>query len=234
MKSRKRERFRNIVFAFASKAKANIPVEMNFNNQIFQRVTVAYARVIKHKLKGIIMDKYTLRQNIADYTCKHFFDGRASLKGKIIKDLAVLDSDTLMDYNIILKNQEDYILDELRKMDTKNSFKFPYGRFKYLCAIVQRLIKESRKESIATLKDNPDQIPEHHPPKVEEPERKLTYAQRQNVKNFPNGDIPVITETDLFEVDPDMEAIHEAWLKLSEEERCSNWNKAIAEHKQRR
>lgn len=39
------------------------------------------------------MDKYTLRQNIADYTCKHFFDGTASLKGKIIKDLAVLDSD---------------------------------------------------------------------------------------------------------------------------------------------
>ena len=42
------------------------------------------------------MDKYTLRQNIADYTCKHFFDGKASLKGKIIKDLAALDSDTLM------------------------------------------------------------------------------------------------------------------------------------------
>ena len=54
------------------------------------------------------MDKYTLRQNIADYTCKHFFDGRASLKGKIIKDLAVLDSDTLMDYYVTLKNQEDY------------------------------------------------------------------------------------------------------------------------------
>ena len=50
------------------------------------------------------MDKYTLRQNIADYTCKHFFDGTASLKGKIIKDLAVLDSDTLMDYFVTLKN----------------------------------------------------------------------------------------------------------------------------------
>lgn len=134
------------------------------------------------------MDKYTLRQNIADYTCKHFFDGRASLKGKIIKDLAVLDSDTLMDY------------------------------------MVQRLIKESRKEISATLNDNPDQknqIPKHQPPKVEEPERKLTYAQ-------------LITEADLFEVDSDKEAIHEAWLKLSEEDRRRNWEKAIAEHKQRR
>ena len=56
------------------------------------------------------MDKYTLRQNIADYTCKHFFDGKAGLKGKIIKDLAALDSDTLMDYYVTLKNLEDYIL----------------------------------------------------------------------------------------------------------------------------
>ena len=78
------------------------------------------------------MDKYTLRQNIADYTCKHFFDGKAGLKGKIIKDLAALDSDTLMDYYVTLKNLEDYILAELRKMDTKNSFKVPYGRFRYL------------------------------------------------------------------------------------------------------
>ena len=170
------------------------------------------------------MDKYTLRQNIADYTCKHFFDGKASLKGKIIKDLAALDSDTLMDYYVTLKNQEDYILDELRKMDTKNSFKFPYGRFKYLYGMVQRLIKASRKEISATLNNNPDQknqIPEHQPPKVEEPERKLTYAQ-------------LITEADLFEVDSDKEAIHEAWLKLSKEERRRNWEKAIAEHKQRR
>ena len=55
------------------------------------------------------MDKYTLRQNIADYTCKHFFDGKAGLKGKIIKDLAALDSDTLMDYYVTLKNLEDYL-----------------------------------------------------------------------------------------------------------------------------
>lgn len=38
------------------------------------------------------MDAFTLRQNIADYICKHFFDGKASLKGKIIKDLFALDS----------------------------------------------------------------------------------------------------------------------------------------------
>ena len=70
------------------------------------------------------MDKYTLRQNIADYTCKHFFDGKPSLKVKIIKDLGTLDFDTLMDYYVTLKNQEDYILDELRKMDTKTVSKF--------------------------------------------------------------------------------------------------------------
>lgn len=181
------------------------------------------------------MDKYTLRQNIADYTCKHFFDGKTSLKGKIIKDLAVLDSDTLMDYYVTLKNQEDYILDELHKMDTKNSFKVPYGRFKYLYGMVQRLIRESRKEITATINDNPDQknqIPEQQPPKVEETERKLTYAQRQNLKNFPDGDIPVITEADLFEVDPDMEAIHKEWASLDESERRRNWEKAIAEHRQ--
>lgn len=162
------------------------------------------------------MDKYTLRQNIADYTCKHFFDGKASLKGKIIKDLAALDSDTLMDYYVILKNQEDYILDELRKMDTKNSFKVPYGRFKYLYGIVQRLVKESRKEISATLNDNSDQknkLSEHQPP---------TKASAE--------DKPAISDSDLFETEPD--AIHEAWAKLNKSERCKNWEKAIAGHRQ--
>lgn len=164
------------------------------------------------------MDKYTLRQNIADYTCKHFFDGKASLKGKIIKDLAALDSDTLMDYHVTLKNQEDYILDELRKMDTKNSFKVPYGRFKYLYGMVQRLIKESRKEISATLNNNPDQkdqIPEQKPP---------TKASTE--------DKPAISDSDLFGTEPD--AIHEAWAKLDESERRRNWEKAIAGHKQQR
>ena len=164
------------------------------------------------------MDKYTLRQNIADYTCKHFFDGTASLKGKIIKDLAVLDSDTLMDYYVTLKNQEDYILDELRKMDTKNSFKFPYGRFKYLYGMVRRLIKESRKEISATLNDNSDQkkpLPEQKPP---------TKASAENE--------PATSDADLFEVDPDTDAIHEAWSKLDEGERRKNWERAIAVHQQ--
>lgn len=164
------------------------------------------------------MDKYTLRQNIADYTCKHFFDGKAGLKGKIIKDLAALDSDTLMDYYVTLKNQEDYILDELRKMDTKNSFKVPYGRFKYLYGMVQRLIKESRKEISATFNNDPDQkkpLPEHKPPQ---------YTSKQ--------DDPVITEADLFETEPD--TIHGAWAKLNESERRKNWEEAIARHKQQR
>lgn len=164
------------------------------------------------------MDKYTLRQNIADYTCKHFFDGKTSLKGKIIKDLGTLDSDTLMDYYVTLKNQEDYILDELRKTDTKNSFKVPYGRFRYLYGMVQRLIKESRKEISATLNDNSDQknqLSEHQPP---------TEASAE--------DKPAISDSDLFETAPD--AIHEAWAKLDESERRKNWDKAIAEHRQQR
>ncbi len=145
------------------------------------------------------MDTFTLRQNIADYICQHFFDGKRGLKGKIIKDLVKLDSDTLMDYNLTLKNQEDYILDALHKMDAKSSFKFPYGRFRYLQGMVERLIKEANIEAAdSAYKPRQKVEPPDQPPNVDNPGKKLTYAQRQNIKNFPDGDIPVITEADLF------------------------------------
>lgn len=170
------------------------------------------------------MDKYTLRQNIADYTCKHFFDGKASLKGKIIKDLAALDSDTLMNYYVTLKNQEDYILNELRKMDRKNSFKFPYGRFKYLYGMVQRLIRESKQQKEPPAPTPPSKAADRHSWMAE------LMADSQPPKQASIEDAPVITELDLFESEPD--ATHEAWAKLSEDERRKNWEKAISEHRQ--
>lgn len=191
------------------------------------------------------MDKYTLRQNIADYTCKHFFDGKAGLKGKIIKDLATLDSDTLMDYYVTLKNQEDYILDELRKMDTKNSFKVPYDRFRYLYGMVKRLIKESRqqKEPQAPKHDPKQELGQSDPiaedtltpvppPKAED---RLSWmdelmADSQPPTKASAEDKPAISDSDLFETAPD--ATHEAWAKLDKSERRKNWEKAIAEHKQ--
>ena len=168
------------------------------------------------------MDKYTLRQNIADYTCKHFFDGKAGLKVKIIKDLAALDSDTLMDYYVTLKNLEDYILAELRKMDTKNSFKVPYGRFRYLYGMVQRLIKESNQQK---------EPPAPQPKAAEQPSwmDELT-ADNQSPKQASTEDEPAISDSDLFEAGPD--AIHEARASMDESERRKNWNKAIAKHKQ--
>ena len=84
--------------------------------------------------------------------------------------------------------------------------------------MVQRLIKESRKEISATLNNNPDQkdqIPEQKPP---------TKASTE--------DKPAISDSDLFGTEPD--AIHEAWAKLDESERRRNWEKAIAGHKQQR
>lgn len=193
------------------------------------------------------MDKYTLRQNIADYTCKHFFDGKASLKGKIIKDLAALDSDTLMDYYVTLKNLEDYILAELRKMDAKNSFKFPYGRFKYLYGMVQRLIKESRQQKEPPApKHDPKQELGQSDPIAEDtltpsPQPKAATrpswldeleADSQPPKQASIEDAPVITESDLFESEPD--TMHEAWAKLSEDEQRRNWATAIAGHQQQR
>ena len=43
---------------------------------------------------------------------------------------------------------------------------------------------------------------------------------------------PSITESDLFESEPD--TMHEAWAKLSEDERRRNWAMAIAGHQQQR
>lgn len=170
------------------------------------------------------MDKYTLRQNIADYTCKHFFNGKPSLKGKIIKDLGTLDSDILMDFYIILKDQKNYILDELRRMDTKNSFKVSYGRFRYLYGMVQRLIKESNQQ-----KEPPAPQPksEYRPSRMDE-----LIADSQLPTKASAKDKPAISDSDLFETAPD--AIHEVWAKLDESERRKNWGKAIAEHRQQR
>ena len=170
------------------------------------------------------MDKYTLRQNIADYTCKHFFDGTASLKGKIIKDLAVLDSDTLMDYYVTLKNQEDYILDELRKMDTKNSFKFPYGRFKYLYGLVQRLIRESKQQKEPPAPTPPSKAADRHSWMAE------LMADNQPPKQASTEDESAISDSDLFDAESD--AIHEAWASMDESERRKNWERAIAVHQQ--
>ena len=178
-------------------------------------------------MKGASMDKYTLRQNIADYTCKHFFDGKTSLKGKIIKDLATLDSDTLMDYHITLKNQKVYILDELHKGDAKNKFKFPYGRFCYLHSTVLRFIKEFKVEPAT-----PNLQEQSEPPEASTQKRPAWMVELEPDSKSPKATPEIadfgIAEADLFEPDP----THEVWTNLSPDQRRVNWEKAIAGHRQ--
>ena len=85
-------------------------------------------------------------------------------------------------------------------------------------------------------KVNPSEPPQKEPP-APKAKAKTQHEPEPAPDNEPpqyTEDDPVITDANFFEVDPDMEAIHEAWLKLSEEERRRNWDKAIAKHKQRR
>lgn len=70
------------------------------------------------------------------------------------------------------------------------------------------------------------------PTKAEPP--KQNFVETQKEAHSQNGDMHAKSKPNLFESDPEPDKIHEAWLKLSEEERRRNWERGIAANEERK
>lgn len=175
-------------------------------------------------------DTFSIRNKIAIDICDTYFGGNRSLKGKIIQDMSQLKLDYLLKLQEVLESQQEYILNAVSKKQKANGFNKPYGKFKYLYQIAGRLIKDAECKS-AEPKQPPKEPPTPQPKSEDRPSwLDELEADSQPPKQASIEDAPVITELDLFESEPD--ATHEAWAKLSEDERRKNWEKAISEHRQ--
>lgn len=176
-------------------------------------------------------DTFSLRNKIAVGICDIYFNGSRSLKGKIITDMKPLKLDYLLKLQQVLEDQQDYIFKVVSKKQKVNGFNTPYGKFKYLYQIAGRLIKDAECKETEPKQEPPAPSPQPkaatRPSWLDELE-----ADSQPPKQASIEDAPVITESDLFESEPD--TMHEAWAKLSEDEQRRNWATAIAGHQQQR
>lgn len=193
------------------------------------------------QVKPDTRDPEVQRKELVNYITQKFLDNDANRYGV---SKALHDKVTVGQYSAIRQCAELNATDIKKTLDKKEgTFKNDYSKVAYILALLKKKIPqniESAKPNFRAQQEPPQASIQKRPAwmdeletesklsKVEQLNKRLTYAQRQNLKNFPDGDIPVITDTDLFEPDP----IHEAWAKLSADQRRKNREKAIAEHRQ--
>lgn len=186
------------------------------------------------KLKTYIpdtRDPEVQKKELIEYFQQEFFDNRNVYSiSTAMQKIGV----TVEKYAIYRQYAELNISD-IKKTVQNNPkpYKNDFSKMMYILSLIRYHVSNDIEPA------EPKQEPKDPPPAPPQAKAKPQYepapeSASKPPKHTSKEDDPIITDADLFEVDPDIEAIHEAWAKLSEDERRENWEKAIAAHRQQR